>query len=330
MHITMRTLQAATAALMLTCLWVCHSDHTELQVTVIRQLHLDSLSSASGVIYYNEGLYVGGDDTPWLYQLGEDLVIKDRIRISGTAGPGDGRVPKDIKADIESLELMKTGKGNYLLLLSSGSVPFRRDTAYVDNLDDDHPATPLNFRPLFEKIKKAAGILPPDEINIEGLAMDPQTVYLLHRGNVSGNIIAACDKRAFLTFMEFGADSLPEITIYDFNLPVEGALLSGFSGACMLPDNSGILFTASLEQTRDVFNDGEVLGSYVGIARLEEMGMGKYIAAPVMSEGRMIPRKLEGITIKPSTGNKMIVYAVCDNDDGSSELLEMEIFYRKK
>ncbi len=44
---------------------------TEKQIFLTKPdiIHLSDLSSASGIGYYNNTIYVVGDDTPWLYAL---------------------------------------------------------------------------------------------------------------------------------------------------------------------------------------------------------------------------------------------------------------------
>ncbi len=295
-------------------------------MNVTRQVFLNDLSSASGITWHNNKLYVVGDDAPWLYILDEELSIIEKIKISGIDSLVNGRMPKSVKPDFESIEYVNDGCDEYLLIFSSGSVQISRDTAFVVRLDPDS-LKHRNLRPFYEHIKERALIGTLDEINIEGLAVDEQNIYLFHRGNVSGNFIAVFERSPLMAYLENEPAAFPEARNYHFELPEYDQLISGFSGACMMPDNKGILFTASVENTADVINDGEVLGSYVGIISPDGLLKGTYRSTLVYIDGKTLPVKLEGITIKSFENNKMIVYAVSDNDDGTSEILEMEIFY---
>jgi len=104
--------------------------------------------------------------------------------------------------------------------------------------------------------------------------------------------------------------------------------VSGFSGACLLPDNSGLLFTASLEATNNSYNDGEILGSYIGFINFDNIENGQSHTAIIKSEGKTLITKLEGISIKHFSNNKIDAIAVSDNDNGTSWIFEFEIdFY---
>jgi hypothetical protein len=166
-----------------------------------------------------------------------------------------------------------------------------------------------------------------DEINIEGVAFSETAGYFLHRGNISGNIIAAFDKESLLHQLDDDIHLIPKTKIYHFDLPNNDQLQSGFSGACIMPDNNGILFTASLESTGDVVSDGEILGSYVGIIPINTISEGHYVSALLTIDKKTLPKKLEGISIKSHENNRIIAYAICDNDDGTSDIFELEIIH---
>ncbi len=59
-----------------------------------------------------------------------------------------------------------------------------------------------NLRPLYEDIKLQSGLATINEINIEGSAFSDKHAYLLHRGNVSENIIIEIDRVTFLDFLK--------------------------------------------------------------------------------------------------------------------------------
>ena len=308
-------------------LFACTQQSAEIKVKVVKQVHLERLSSASGISYRDNIVYVVGDDSPWLHKLNEDFEIIEKIRISPIDSMPGGRMPKSIKPDFESMGLAELNNKNYLFILSSGSVKDSRDTSYWNYLERENLFHKKNLRSVFELIKSKSVMSAEDEINIEGLAIDDEKLYLFHRGNVSGNFVAVFALKQFLNFLENDSFTMPEPEIHFFTLPEYNQLRSGFSGACMMPGNDGILFTASLEKTDDVISDGAVLGSYVGIIPLKGMAKGSYQSAFVKVENEILPVKLEGITIKSFEENKLMAVAVCDNDDGTSEIINLEIFY---
>lgn len=285
------------------------------------------LSSASGVEFYEGSTFIVGDDSPWLFILNEKYGISEKVKLSSLDTLVNNRTPKTLKADFEAMVKLNIDKKEHLLIVSSGSSEFTRDTAYLVSLKPEQNITRRNLRPLYEKIKRTAKITEKDEINIEGLAMDQTNTYLLHRGNVSGNFIALVNTDQFINYLSSNSNQIPDISVFYFELPVYNNLRSGFSGACITADGEKILFTASLEETDDVINDGKVLGSFIGLIDLDQLSEGKYQSVLVKQNGEILAKKLEGISIKSHSQNNMNVLVVCDNDDGTSDLFEMEIFY---
>jgi len=260
-------------------------------------VHLTNLSSASGIGYYNNTIYVVGDDVPWLYQLDTNLVVKTRTQVSAYDTLFKKRTPKRIKADFEGAEIVITDDGVSFVIVSSGSSKITRDTAFVVDILDPSKSISKNIRPLYERIKTKANLPSANEINIEGISFSSDDVYLLHRGNVSENIIIKIDRLEFINYLT-NDGIIPEIIIYSFSLPEYKGVKSGFSGACLLPDESGLLFTASMEDTNDEINDGKVLGSFVGVIPLAGLDSGDFIASLLLLEGQPCEKKLEGIAVR--------------------------------
>ena len=288
-------------------------------------IHLTELSSASGIGFFNQTNYIVGDDSPWLYELDNDLNIISKTQISTNIKLVNGRTPKKFKADFEGAEIINDDDSIKLVVISSGSSSVTRDTAFIVNLSNSGNIVKRNIRPLYEKIKLKAGLPSTNEINIEGIAFSMDNAYLFHRGNVSENIIIKIDRYSFVGYLKNG-NPIPDFNIYIFNLPSYKGIVSGFSGACIIPDNSGLLFTASMEDTKNEIDDGKVLGSFVGIIPLSSMEKGEYIASLVLDNNAVMEKKIEGISIRSISKNGQInVITVCDNDDGTSDIIRFSL-----
>lgn len=288
-------------------------------------VHLHKLSSASGISNHNETLFIVGDDIPWLYELDENLKIIDSTKISGVDSSYEGRTPKFLKSDFESTEIILDDYVYKIIIISSGSVMHTRDTAYMVDIEKKEKILAKNLRPLYEEIKLQSKLHENNEINIEGTAFSDDHAFLIHRGNVSENLIIETNRNAFLDYIKNNAP-IPDFKIYRFNLPVYKGVSAGFSGVSMLPDKSGLLFTASMEDTGDEVNDGAVLGSYIGIIPFSGIQNGEYSAELLMLNNSILAKKLEGITVLPNSGEKELnVVTVCDNDDGTSDILTFSI-----
>ncbi len=288
--------------------------------------YFDKLPSASGVEIYNGKIYLIADDLPWLFELDYQWNVVNKYPVSSNTQVVNGRTPKKIKSDFESMALVKQDKEAFMLIISSGSKKVKRDTAFLFSMNSKKVVTKKNLRTWFEKIKQKANMDNNDEINIEGTAVSNGNIYVLHRGNISGNFMVVSPLNDFLNFLFHKTTSIPPVKVYKFNLPSQKGVSAGLSGVCSLPNNKGLLVTASLEATSDVVNDGTILGSYLGYVPFSGLNKGIIKLTPIKdNDGKMIQKKQEGIEVSmiDKAGNYLVI-TVCDNDDGSSDIFQMQ------
>jgi hypothetical protein len=308
-------------------LFSCSNKAPELNIELIRQAHLSDLPSASGIEYTNGITYLVGDDMRWLVALDDTWNVTGKMALSAIDTLANNRTPWNVKADFESIAAFNFEDKKYLLVLSSGSMLDTRDTAHLVQFADSLTFFKKNIRTLYEDIKLLAGIPDSNEINIEGLAISNTSAYLFHRGNVYENFIAEIQLDALMNYLLSGNDAVPAIKIHTIHLPTYNEIPSGLSGACMLPDQSAILYTASLEDTDSELYDGEILGSFIGYIPLDKLQEGISYTSLLKDKNELpINKKLESIVIKSGSDNKMLILSVSDNDDGSSDIFEMNIY----
>lgn len=322
-----KLVQFALIALLIFATISCsnRSEINTISTKILNHKYFPHLASASGVEYIDGTIYLVGDDLPYLFQLDESLNIIGKQKIAGIDSIVNGRTPKNIKSDFESMALLEEAGEKQLLILSSGSTKIKRDTAFLVSLTKNGRVFKKNMRPIFDAIIQEAGLKPENKINIEGQAFSQDKAYWLHRGNVSENFIIEIDRNHLIAFVKSETDLVPTLKVYPFDLPGDKEVAAGFSGACVLPPHSGLLFTASLENTTNEIDDGEILGSYLGFVSFAKMKEGKIVAELITESGKTLQKKQEGVAIKSINGNKVILFTVCDNDDGSSDLYEIEL-----
>jgi len=294
------------------------------KITILKSEHLTWLPSASGVEYVEESIFIIGDDTPYLFELDNAFNKTNKYLLSKNDSTVNGRIPKAIKADFESMSLYKEGEEILFLVLSSGSKEITRDTIHLFSISKQEKVASKNIRPLYENIRKAAKMSPADEINIEALAIGKQKLFMLQRGNNDLNLIITFDLSEFMKYITNSSNKIPQPEVFSFKLPRMENTLAGFSGACMLPSQNGLLFTASLEATSNAYDDGEILGSYIGQIKFDEFEKSNLNATLVTQNGKAIKTKLEGITVKSETRKSLHLLCVSDNDDGTSWIYEIE------
>ena len=94
-----------------------------------------------------------------------------------------------------------------------------------------------------------------------------------------------------------------------------------------MPLNNGLLFTASLEATSDATSDGEILGSYIGIIEFSNFNHRITDTQILKVENKILKTKIEGIAVKSMQNNKVKVICVSDNDNGTSWIYELRVYY---
>lgn len=304
----------------------------KLAGTTSIKVFYEQLPSASGAAYTSSGLYVLGDDSPYLFQLNDSFqVIKKHVLFADSSGIDRGRLPKSTKPDLESMAQFKYGRDEMLLLAGSGAAP-TRSSAYLINLSEDMAVTQLDFTRFYTFLKRVLKLETNGQLNLEGMAMDEVYTYLLQRPlGISGNTLIRFDTNAFKRFLMFDGD-IPAAALYHFDLPKLGQTQAGFSGAYTLGDK--LFFTASVEDSPSAVEDGEVLGSYLGMIDLKALPYATNSAAPLAvpmlklsnPDGSGYVGKAESLVVLPEQEQgKYKVIILSDDDQGHSELLQVQL-----
>ncbi|MCO6499680.1 MAG: hypothetical protein J5I47_04780 [Vicingus serpentipes] len=302
---------------------VISCNKSNMIVRIIQHKLITGLPSASGITILNNSLYIIGDDTPFLYKLDEDFFISEQIKIHDAVPGLDGRISKQIKPDLEAITEVKWGKDKDILIFGSGSKSPEREALIRIDMDKLPDVQHYSLDKIYDKIKDIKSVSDED-LNIEGAGTSDDRLYLLNRGK---NYLFEFDLEDFKKYLQGEKERVPEPKSYQFTLPEIDGIEAGFSGACLLPNEKKMIFTASVENTSDWINDGEVLGSFIGIIPLKNLKECKPICVQVVDD-KSLPYsgKIESITIRSmNPDGSYSALAVTDNDDGESELLELEI-----
>ncbi len=282
---------------------------------------ITNVPSGSGIICKGENIWMIGDDASFLFELDKNHEVHSKYQISLMSRKENGRLMKSIKPDFESMDFFD----DQLLIMGSGSKNINRDTAVLFDFEKREIITKVSFRPLFQQFLMMGGFDSLQSINMEGLASDSQYFYLLHRGNICGkNIIFQIKIEELMQFIT--EDKLPEIQLHFFDLPKIDAYQSGFSGACITPDQNYLIYTSSVESTNDVYHDGEVLGSFIGLIPITgSQAWTTHHSVLLKKNDSVLATKLESVCVKGQNGNKLNLVCVSDNDNGESGIYKIQL-----
>lgn len=278
---------------------------------------LEDFPSGSGIEYFNEKLYLVGDDA-------KDILVLDKKWRKETSIPlfdsAELRIPKKIKADLEASTIIEINKIPRLLLLGSGST-LNRNRAILVNLDD-HFKEEMDITGFYNQIKDDL-----DHVNIESSAVVLGKLIMGNRGNKTSP-----DNTIIVTDMDFWKHpEKAEWSKLSFDLPDTGGKVLGLSGMTYSHKNDWLICTLSTEETANAYDDGPIGDSYLAIVE----NASRKVSRKKMNVNELINLsetddafkgyKLESCTIISEKSGRLKMQLVADNDTGKSYLFRVRL-----
>jgi len=281
-----------------------------MELRLLDAVSLADLPSGSGIEWMDGHYYICSDDSPVLYKVDAGGTTVDQINIFNWAF--DGRIPKVFKPDFEAM----VNVGCEIWVFGSGSLAPRDVFVKVDLTTKAIRTFSLTI--FYDALCRHAAIQ-KEQLNIEGAAVHGEQLLLLNRGN---NCIYRFALADFTSCVEQDG-VFPNIVVQRYNLPFIDGCVAGFSGATVFGDD--LIFCASLEKTKDWINDGEILGSFIGLIHLCENSEEIADCVQLMQGNEVFLGKIEGLCVTEKSEKQVMLSAICDNDDGRSTLLTIEM-----
>ena len=256
---------------------------------------IKGISAASGLVYSQNVLFVISDSSSFLYQYDIDKKLLLKFPLVKDAKEN---IEKAEKPDLESI----TQYGNQLIMLGSGSTS-KRNTMFSLDLGSDALQS-QDLSTLYQKLKDV-GSFSDDQLNIEGAIYAHQTMLLFQRGNSKNS------QNGIFIIPNHQEDGIRFVPI---SLPTLDDIETTFTDAILVGDK--IYFLACAENTESTYEDGEVLGTILGIMHAPTF---EIIDVQLLSEHQ----KFEGITLYKNN-EKEIQFLLCEDND--SEILKSDIY----
>jgi len=257
------------------------------------------IGSASGLIYKDNSLLIIGDNSGYLYEYQMDS--QDLKRHPLLENPIENTLKKD-KSDFEAITIF----GNSLYVFGSGSTEKRNKMIEVNSSDKKVIAT--NDLAGLYAVMQSFGAIKPEDFNIEGAIYTGERWFLLNRGNGGShkNVLFTIEEKNFIN----------DFTILsnDYKLPKIKGVRSSFTDGILVEDS--IYFLATAEDTASTYDDGEVLGSFIGRINLKTMKID-------FTQKISSTHKFEGLTLYSNSKEK-IEFLLCEDKD--TEVLETDIY----
>ena len=256
---------------------------------------IKGIAAPSGLLYTQNVLFLISDSSNFLYQYDIDKKLLLKFPLIKEAKEN---IEKAEKPDLESI----TQHGNQLIMLGSGSTKKRNSMFTLDLGSDALQSQDLSA--LYQKLKDV-GSFTDDQLNIEGAIYVNQTMLLFQRGNSKNS------QNGIFIIPNHQEDGIRFVPI---SLPTLDDVETTFTDAILVGDK--IYFLACAENTTSTYEDGEVLGTILGVMHAPTF---EIIEVHLLSEDK----KFEGITLYKETETEL-EFLLCEDND--TEVLEAEIY----
>lgn len=262
--------------------------------------HIIGIGSASGLFYKDHSIFLISDNGGYLYEyhLSEKTLEKNPIIEYEVLE----NILKKTKPDFEAL----VNHGDTVFAFGSGSTENRNRMIQFDQVSKTVTAT-VDLTNLYAAMQSFGNIKPAD-FNIEGVAYNGETWYFFQRGN------GGTGKNGVFTVAGKNLEYDFSILYNELKLPKIKGVRTSFTDAVFVGDQ--IYFLATAEDTQSAYDDGDVLGSLIGILDPKKM---KITSTQKITD----KHKLEGITVMEKTATS-ITFLICEDND--TDLLESDIY----
>lgn len=254
------------------------------KIQLLAFLTIQGIGAASGIVFQNDSLFLVSDNSGYLFEqkldkspLIKHLLIKD----------ASVNIEKKRKPDFEAITLI----GEELHIFGSGST-INRNKKIIYNLNTKK-VKENDFSSIYQELKSKFK-MSDDDLNIEGALYINETLLLFQRGNglTSKNGI-----------FKIGTENQYEF--FPISLPKIKHVETSFTDAVLIENK--IYFLAAAEDTVSTYEDGEVLGTIMGIMNSETFEIERQI--------QLSPtHKLEGLTLFEKKENQL-TFLLCEDND---------------
>lgn len=170
---------------------------------------------------------------------------------------------------------------------------------------------------LFASLNAATS--PIARVNLEGLAIAGNSVFLFQRGNHFFRLALP----ELLAYLRGERERIETIERFDAILPEIDGVASAFSGAEYWPEARALIFTASVEAKAPDAPKGKRLASALGLIDLDALRSDAPLdlrprTTVMRADERTLHTKAESLIITQSNACQIHGTLVSDNDDGRS------------
>ncbi len=288
-----------------------------MKAELLASKHLAYFPSASSIEFYNDKLYVIGDDATYLLVLDKDHNSLDSLQLFMNTSK---RIAKDFKEDLEASARIIYNGDDHLLVFGSGATE-AREKLYLFPLDSLSAYRSFSLKEFYTRLR-SQGVT---EVNIEGATAIKDKLIIGNRANLSTKV-----NQLIITDVTLFENPGSAFHIINLQLPASFAHI-GISGLTYVPSSDLLLFTASEEETFSAAADGAIGNSYVGLIKnvSTKLSSNKIKVEDIIPlntvSASLKKKKIESIAVEVAANNNYIIHLAADDDNGESTLYKLSI-----
>jgi hypothetical protein len=274
--------------------------------------------SASAIEYLNGKIYLLGDDANYLVVLDSNFNQIDSVQLYSFT---EKRIPKELKADLEALTIIRKKKQTLLLAVGSGATE-KRNAGWIIDIDSGKKDS-ISLDRFYSRLGKKGA----KEINIEGACSIPGYLLLVNRGNKGyrSNLLIK-------TKNDFWNDTInTPVDLIRIGTNTDTNSFQGASGMDYATRSDRLILTVSTEDTKNSYDDGTIGKSYLWVVKFISSKREWLAINPDQVidlekiDQRFKGQKIESVAVMNETNDHLVLLLAADNDDGSSSLFKLKI-----
>lgn len=289
-------------------------------ITLLKLLLLSDYPSGSAINYYNEHLYIVGDDANQLLILDSNYTSVSSIPLFHYE---EKRIPKAKKTDLETSVILSNDGQTNLLAIGSAATKEREMLILLPLGTTDNIPRYIPYTSFIQRLQQ----LP--EINIEGATIAGDHLILSNRGNASHPV-----NQLIITtpdFWQHQQDAPVSIATLDIPFTLPG--FAGVSELCYVEQQDILLLTLSSEATANAYDDGVIGDSYIAWVNncSQQLHAGTISLNGIVNLSDVDPafkgEKIEGISLAAVKEDGWYLHLVADDDQGASKLFYIKLAF---
>ena len=292
-------------------------------IELLTSLYLPDFPSGSAINYREGKLYLVGDDANTILILDQDYHVVDSKQIFDYP---EKRMPKPMKADLESSTLVHLDGRDYLMTVGSGATRQRERMLMIpfsaSTLDVAHMRV-IDIEDFIHQLKRK-GI---PEINLEGMTVIGSSLAFSNRSNRQNSI-----NHVIFTGMNFWIQHQPPaLNISTIQIPASTDSYPGISDLCYVSQTDTLLVAFSTELTDNAYDDGAIGDSYLGwIHQISQKLQNPTLPIDQLHNLRDADpdfknQKIEGLCVESIHNEFLLLHMISDDDQGHSKLFNVKL-----